>query len=303
MPEPYAVMREKIRKRLLNKTDDQRIGELKQILSELHPIYKELRVELKQELNDLTKKRASRANIGKSRYPAIRKVQPQLAIVSFQGSNARPLFQKLSGRRVGFDPQIYLGNFDHRDVAFQLLLIPEIYEGAADDDRELMSIIRATDGLLIYAKSKNDLLNVIAELGKAKIQVSRIRGDLVENGGETAHLPSLVVYEEEDPTEPATTVQVDNVQRVKDEAYKRLGLTRIYLTKTNREGFSLPPLIFIHEAVTVEDVLTKIARTSRTSKSKFKYAKVWGASAKFDGETFGLRRLLSDGDIVRIYGI
>ncbi|UCD96513.1 MAG: TGS domain-containing protein [Candidatus Bathyarchaeota archaeon] len=300
MPEPYAVMREKIRKRLQNKTDDQRIRELKQVLSELHTIYKELRVELTQELSDLTRKRVSRASIGKSRYPAIQKARPQLAIVSFHGSNARPLFQKLSGRRIGFDPQIYLGRFDHRDVAFQLLLIPEIYEGTADDDRELMSIIRATDGLLIFTESEKDLLKIIAELRKAKIHVNLEKGNPAEKGDEMTRLPSLVVYKEPNPTESATGVQVNDVQRIKDEVYKRLGLTRIYLTKTNRDGFSLPPLVFMQDIVSVEDVLTKIARTS---KSKFRHAKVWGASAKFDGETFGLRRLLSDGDIVRIYGI
>ena len=50
MPEPYAVMREKIKNRLKCKTDQQRLRELKKILSELPQLYKNLRVELKQEL-------------------------------------------------------------------------------------------------------------------------------------------------------------------------------------------------------------------------------------------------------------
>ena len=300
MPEPYAVMREKIKNRLREKTDDQRIREIKKVLSELPSIYRELRIELAQELKGLTKRRASRANIGKSRYPSIRKMSPQLVMVSFQGSNARPLFQKLSGRRIGFSQQIFLGNFFHRDVSIQLLLAPEIYEGTANSNRELMSVIRATDGLLIYVRNKSDISNVISELQKAKIAVSFREAEKVEKGDEMTCLPSLVVYEKENPTESSIAVQVDDIQRIKDEAHRCLGLTRIYLTKTNRDGFSLPPLVFMQDAVSVEDVLNKIARTS---KSKFKYAKVWGSSTRFDGETFGLRRQLSDGDIIRIYGI
>jgi len=34
---------------------------------------------------------------------------------------------------------------------------------------------------------------------------------------------------------------------------------------------------------------------------RFKYAKVWGPSAKFDSERVGLDRELSDGDVVQLH--
>ena len=43
MPEPYAVMRDKIKRRLQGKSGNQRIREIRAILTELPPIFKGIR--------------------------------------------------------------------------------------------------------------------------------------------------------------------------------------------------------------------------------------------------------------------
>jgi len=43
MPEPYVVMRDKIKRRLQGKIGNQRIREIKAILNELSPIFKGIR--------------------------------------------------------------------------------------------------------------------------------------------------------------------------------------------------------------------------------------------------------------------
>ncbi|MEM4268111.1 MAG: TGS domain-containing protein, partial [Candidatus Woesearchaeota archaeon] len=47
----------------------------------------------------------------------------------------------------------------------------------------------------------------------------------------------------------------------------------------------------------VEDVCNKL---HRDFVNKFKFARVWGKSAKFPGQTFSLRHNLMDGDIIEI---
>jgi hypothetical protein len=89
---------------------------------------------------------------------------------------------------------------------------------------------------------------------------------------------------------------MSDVERIKCEILTCLGIYRIYLTRTNKNGFVKPPLIFMN-GPSIADVLDKL----KITQNSFKYAKVWGPSIKYDGEVVGLKKGLSDGNIIRIY--
>jgi hypothetical protein len=91
MPEPYIVMRDKIKRRLQGKSGNQRIREIKSILNELSPIFREIRSELQSELVTLHKTERSKSK-GRSRR-TIRKRSPQMFIVGHSGSNKDVLFE------------------------------------------------------------------------------------------------------------------------------------------------------------------------------------------------------------------
>jgi uncharacterized protein len=73
-----------------------------------------------------------------------------------------------------------------------------------------------------------------------------------------------------------------NIDKLKDLIFDSLSFMRIYCK----------------EVGTVEDVCNKL---HRDFSNKFKFAKVWGKSAKFPGQTFALRHKVMDEDIVEIH--
>ncbi|MHA1238659.1 MAG: GTPase [Candidatus Odinarchaeia archaeon] len=83
---------------------------------------------------------------------------------------------------------------------------------------------------------------------------------------------------------------------VTEEAFKSLKVIRIY-TKEPEGEIAKKPMI-LPEGATVEMVAKRLH--SRFLK-KFKYAKIFGPSAKFDGEKVGLEHVLMDKDIVQIF--
>ncbi|MCD6263140.1 TGS domain-containing protein, partial [Candidatus Bathyarchaeota archaeon] len=78
--------------------------------------------------------------------------------------------------------------------------------------------------------------------------------------------------------------------------FRLLGIIRVY-TKEVGEAPSKVPLV-LREGATVED-LAKMIHSDFLK--NFKYARLWGPSAKFPGERVGLNRSLQDGDIVEIH--
>ena len=216
-----------------------------------------------------------------------------MVILGHAGSN-----DDILGRsEESYNQGILLGSLNYNDVSIQLLLAPHIYSGITDDNRELFSLLRATDGLLIVANDDRDFQMSVAELNKAGIYpYKRQKGQCTITVGGIAYIPSIAVYEKEAPKTDLCVLSVNDVDKIRSGIYECLGITRIYLTRTNKDGFTRPPLIFMDE-LTVEDVLDEL----RIFKTGFKYAKVWGPSTKFDGGVVGLKRELHDGDIVRIY--
>ncbi|MEM2943258.1 MAG: GTP-binding protein [Methanomassiliicoccales archaeon] len=83
---------------------------------------------------------------------------------------------------------------------------------------------------------------------------------------------------------------------LKDKIYESLDLIRIYLKPQGGEPDFSEPLV-IRKGSTVGDVCDHIHRTFRTN---FRYANVWGKSAKFPGQMVGLEHRLVDEDILTI---
>lgn len=88
----------------------------------------------------------------------------------------------------------------------------------------------------------------------------------------------------------------DGLENVGKALFAALKIIRIY-TKSPNGPVSDKPLI-LKEGATVEDVAESI---HRDFVEKFRFARVWGSSAKYPGERVGLGHVLKDGDIVEIH--
>ncbi|MBI4438560.1 GTP-binding protein [Candidatus Woesearchaeota archaeon] len=94
---------------------------------------------------------------------------------------------------------------------------------------------------------------------------------------------------------PVSAESSRNMQELKEAIYQKLRLVRIYLKEHGKKADSEP--LIIRSNPTVEDICRKL---HRDFVNRFKYAKVWGPSAKYPGERFLLDHTLKDGDTIEI---
>lgn len=121
------------------------------------------------------------------------------------------------------------------------------------------------------------------------------------------YIPSLTVINKVDIFEPSANatngaIKISakyniNLEKLKMEIYNKLKFIRVYLKPPgNKVEFSKP--LILREGSRILDVCQKVHKDFI---NKFKYAKVWGKSVKFNGQRVGLDHILKDGDIVTIY--
>ncbi|MBW2979829.1 TGS domain-containing protein, partial [Candidatus Woesearchaeota archaeon] len=88
------------------------------------------------------------------------------------------------------------------------------------------------------------------------------------------------------------------IGELREAIYNRLGLISIFLKEVNKRADMEEPLIMF-KGCTIRDVCLKL---HRDFVDKFKFARVWGKSAKFDGQTFRkLDKELLNGDVLELH--
>lgn len=86
------------------------------------------------------------------------------------------------------------------------------------------------------------------------------------------------------------------IEELKERIYQNLKLIRIYLKPQGGKTDLKEPLV-VKKGSTVEMVCNSL---HRDFVERFRYARVWGKSAKFDGQQVGLNHVLEDGDVLSI---
>lgn len=88
------------------------------------------------------------------------------------------------------------------------------------------------------------------------------------------------------------------LDELKDLIFEKLGLMRLYLKEVGKKADMDEPLI-VKKGTTLRGVCQKL---HKDFVKKFKYAKIWGKSAKFDGQMFRkLDKKIYDKDIIEIH--
>jgi ribosome-interacting GTPase 1 len=86
------------------------------------------------------------------------------------------------------------------------------------------------------------------------------------------------------------------IQDVVERCWQELQLLRIY-TKRKGEDPKFDEALIVRQGSTIEDVCDQV---HRTLKETFKYAMVWGASARHVPQRVGLSHVVADEDVVSI---
>jgi small GTP-binding protein len=88
-----------------------------------------------------------------------------------------------------------------------------------------------------------------------------------------------------------------NIGMLKDAIWEGLDFVRIYLKRIGKDPDMEEPLI-IRGDVTAETVALRIHRDMAKN---FRFARIWGPSAKFPGQKVGMQQRLQDGDVLELH--
>tara|TARA_Y100000310_G_scaffold248747_1_gene254668 strand:- start:714 stop:1814 length:1101 start_codon:yes stop_codon:yes gene_type:complete len=89
-----------------------------------------------------------------------------------------------------------------------------------------------------------------------------------------------------------------NMEKLKQVIYKKLDFMRIFLKEVGKQADMVEPLV-VQSHYTIGDVCAKLHKDFQ---NKFKYARLWGPSAKFPGQMFRkLDKPLQDKDVLEIH--
>jgi hypothetical protein len=83
---------------------------------------------------------------------------------------------------------------------------------------------------------------------------------------------------------------------LREEIYRKLDFIHVFLKPQGQEADMKEPMVIMNGS-SVGDLCDRIHRSFRRN---FRYATVWGDSAKFPGQTVGPDHQLKDGDIVTV---
>jgi small GTP-binding protein len=300
MPMPHRTQMQVIKRRLVGKEGSERIRELRAILAEL-PGYKsgpyaDIRKWVEGEIDQtrVRKKVTHRDSLAVRREGAA-----QIALVGPPNAGKSSLLQALS------NIQIKTGDYAFTTTRpvpaltrvsgalVQLVEIPGLLEGASagrGGARPLLGVLRGADAIL-YCQD-------------ATAPVHELRAVMDEVAAAGIERPSVIVATKTDESDaaalraafPATDVVEVSVlddatlDHLRETIWRLTGLVRIYL-RDGEDPIALEP------PATVEDVADAIHHDLGT---RCTGARVWGPSARFEGQRVGRAHVLADGDTVEI---
>jgi uncharacterized protein len=148
-------------------------------------------------------------------------------------------------------------------------------------------------------KIHNALVNIREDVNSDQI-IDVVRGNRV-------YIPALMVINKIDLADrshmahmpKAIEISADldmNLDVLREAIYDTLGFINIYL-KPQGEAADLDEPMIMREGCTVGDICDRLHKDFRR---KFRYARVWGDSAKHAGQRVGLDHGLEDGDLVTL---
>ena len=307
MPMPHRTFAQLAKQRLMGKEGRERIREVNALLAEL-PDYKNgPYADLRKWLTSEIEESRVRSNAVHRDSIAVRREGPaQIALVGPPNVGKSSILQALS------EIQIKTGDYPFTTlrpipaltriggILVQLVEIPGLIEGANDDrggGRALLGVLRSADAIVYCARADGDpeeLRPVRAEVALAGIAVPAFLAatradeaspDAIERL--RAAFPDLEVV-------PVSVIDEGSLEAFREATWRLTGLIRVRLRtvgETDPEPLALDP------GSTVENVADWVHHDLAAS---FIGARVWGPSARFDGQRVGHHHVVKDGDVVEI---
>ncbi len=309
MPMPHRTFAQVAKRRLIGKEGRERIREVRALLEELPDYrngpYADLRKWLTAEIEE-TRIRSSAVH--RDSIAVRREGAAQIALVGPPNVGKSSILQALS------EIQIKTGDYPFTTlrpvpaltriggVLVQLVEIPGLIEGASEDrggGRALLGVLRSVDAIVYCARADADpdeLRPVRDEVDLAGIDkpafLAATRADEAPPGALQrlgAAFPDLELV-------PVSVIDEASLEAFRDAAWRLTGLIRVRL-RTGGAAEPDPEPLALEPGSTVADVAAWVHHDLASS---FSGARIWGPSARFDGQRVGRGHAVEDGDVVEI---
>lgn len=265
----------------------------------------------------------------------------QVVILGVPNSGKSTLLAKLTNAKPEIAPYPFttklpeLGIMDYEGVKIQVVEIPAITEGfsASDLGPTLLGIVRQADLLIIISNNNSELELIKNELANSNIIIDKERPKIVINKSGTGGLMfvgkikakmedvkkvlrdhgihnATVEFQEKVTLQELEEVLTEGItyskaviintqnklEEIRKKVWKNLGLIKVY-TKQPGKKKDYPP-VDLKKGATIRDLALRIHKDFLR---KFKFARVWGTSVKFQGAQSGLNLILHDEDVVEFH--
>jgi small GTP-binding protein len=296
MPMPHRTQQQLIKRRLAGKEGAERIRELRAILAELpgyrNGPYADLR---KWVEGELTATRTRKRTVNRDSIAVRREGAAQIALVGPPNAGKSSLLQALSAIQIRTGDYAFtttrpvpattrLGG-----VLVQLVEIPGLIDGAAEDrggGRALLGVLRGADAILwcqACDRPVEELETIRREVAAAGIDLpSIVAATKCDEAPPFAH-PELRVL-------LVSVLDDASLERLREELWALTGLIRIHLRDGGDPIALRPPVSILDVADAIHHELAEACTGAR----------IWGPSARFEGQRVGPQHELRDGDTVEV---
>jgi small GTP-binding protein len=307
MPMPHRTFAQVAKRRLVGKDGRERVRVIRELLAELPDYRSGPYADLRKWLNEEIDRTRTRTKVVNRDSIAVRREGvAQIALVGPPNAGKSSLLQALSSI------QIKTGDYAFTTtrpvpaltricgVLVQLVEIPGLVAGASDGrggGRALLGVLRNAAAIAYCHAATapaDELFVVQAEVAAAGIDLPAL---LVATKVDEASEGDVERLVRAFPALEVVLVSVlddESLDRLRDAIWGLTGLVRVYL-RHGREIDEEP--VALHPGATVEDVADEIHHELAES---FRAARVWGQSARFDGQRVGRAHVVLDGDVVEI---
>lgn len=188
-----------------------------------------------------------------------------------------------------------VGAMDYNGIKIQVIEIPAITSGFSQKGNgpAFFSIVRNSDLIIIVLDGLKPLGEQLS-LIEQECKNSLIELD-EETRGSILGIPCIIIVNKKFKR-PKTKHSVIKIENLRHEIWKKLNLIYVY-TKSPGKERDFPP-VAMKKGSTLYDLAYKV---HKDFVSKFKYARIWGKSAKHNGASVGLDHVLKEGDVIEIH--
>jgi small GTP-binding protein len=304
---PHRTFAQVAKRRLVGKEGKDRIREVRALLAELPDYrngpYADLRKSLLAEIEDT---RVRSGAVHRDSIAVRREGAAQIALVGPPNVGKSSILQALS------EIQIKTGDYPFttlrpvpaltriHGVLVQLVEIPGLIGGAADDrggGRALLGVLRSADAIVYCARAADppdEVRLVRSEVASAGIDKHGILAATRADEATEVQVARLGAAFPELRLVPVSIIDPDSLDALREAIWQLTGLIGVRL-RTNG-SIDAQPLALPHGA-TVADVAAAVHSDLGAAATG---ARVWGPSARFEGQRVGRDHTVQDTDVVEI---